>query len=198
MIDLMPEPVSAQRQIDFLQIIQRILNDGGFTSTYKFALLHALADVSISKYSIYDMPVEVSLDEISERITELYWKQSNVFPGINKTLKQNTGGQVAIVTLIHNYSIHSFVQKRNSEQQIFEKLLEHYSIGGSARSIISVAKWAYSSAITNTEDLWLDRKQKITAGHSPIDLLDKALVNNQRNLNRMNHLHTHHPGSAIA
>lgn len=38
---------TAQTQIRFLERIQRILPEGQFTATYKFALLHALADLCI-------------------------------------------------------------------------------------------------------------------------------------------------------
>lgn len=40
-------PPSPGEQIQFLQQLQRILSDGGFVATYKFALLHALADLSV-------------------------------------------------------------------------------------------------------------------------------------------------------
>lgn len=39
---------SAQFQVDFIVYLQRLLIEGGFSATYKFSLLHALADLCIS------------------------------------------------------------------------------------------------------------------------------------------------------
>ncbi len=38
---------SAEDQIQFLNHLQRLLSEGGFTASYKFALLLALADLSV-------------------------------------------------------------------------------------------------------------------------------------------------------
>jgi len=40
---------SAQFQLQFIAYFQRLLVEGDFVATYKFALLHALADVCITK-----------------------------------------------------------------------------------------------------------------------------------------------------
>ena len=42
----MPPP-SADEQVRFLSNIQRILEEGDFSASYKFALLLALADISV-------------------------------------------------------------------------------------------------------------------------------------------------------
>lgn len=39
-------PPSPEQQIAFLQQLQRLLDEGSFTATYKYALLHAIADPS--------------------------------------------------------------------------------------------------------------------------------------------------------
>jgi hypothetical protein len=44
----MPRPTSEQ-QIQFLIKIQRLLGEGRFVASYKFALLQALADLSVEK-----------------------------------------------------------------------------------------------------------------------------------------------------
>ena len=38
-----------ETQIDFLVKVQRVLSEGAFVSTYKFALLIALADLSVER-----------------------------------------------------------------------------------------------------------------------------------------------------
>ncbi len=40
---------SPQAQLDFLQNLQRLLGEGTFTATYKYALLLALADVCVER-----------------------------------------------------------------------------------------------------------------------------------------------------
>jgi hypothetical protein len=42
----MPAP-TADQQITFLTNVQRILSEGQFTATYKYALLQALADIAV-------------------------------------------------------------------------------------------------------------------------------------------------------
>jgi hypothetical protein len=36
-----------ERQVEFLRNIQRLLAEGLFTASYKFALLHAIADLAV-------------------------------------------------------------------------------------------------------------------------------------------------------
>lgn len=40
---------SAAAQVEFLEGIQGLLSGGGFTATYKYALLHALADLAVQR-----------------------------------------------------------------------------------------------------------------------------------------------------
>jgi hypothetical protein len=46
----MPRP-SAEAQVAFLANIQRILSEGQFTATYKYALLLALADIAVEAWA---------------------------------------------------------------------------------------------------------------------------------------------------
>ena len=41
--------MSATRDLEFLRKIQRLLSEGEFVATYKFALLQALADLSVEQ-----------------------------------------------------------------------------------------------------------------------------------------------------
>lgn len=43
----MPEPPTHESQVQFLLRIQRLLNEGSFTATYKYALLLSLADIAV-------------------------------------------------------------------------------------------------------------------------------------------------------
>ncbi len=41
--------MTAERELQFLNDFQRLLDEGSFVSTYKFALLQALADLSVER-----------------------------------------------------------------------------------------------------------------------------------------------------
>lgn len=96
-------PPTAAEQIRFLQQLQRILSDGGFVATYKFALLHAIADLAVVRGDDTGDPLPLKTTEISEQLIELYWRQAAPFPSANPTiLSQNTGRQAAILTRIRS------------------------------------------------------------------------------------------------
>lgn len=94
-------PPSATEQVRFLQQLQRILSDGGFVATYKFALLHVLADLAVIKGDDTGDALPLKTFEISEQLIELYWRQAAPFPAATPTvLSQNTGRQASILTRI--------------------------------------------------------------------------------------------------
>lgn len=92
---------SAEEQLSFLRNIQRIINEGNFVSTYKFALLHALADLSIIHGNNSGAPLELTTANLAEQFLYLYARQTKPFPGTRvQILKQNTGRQAAIINHI--------------------------------------------------------------------------------------------------
>ncbi len=95
---------SAQAQLQFLRNVQRLLGEGGFVATYKYALLHALADLAVVYGDQSGKPLELSTYDIAERMTELYWRQAFPYPVASSTdqamLRQNTDRQAAIVNRI--------------------------------------------------------------------------------------------------
>lgn len=70
-----PAP-DAEAQIEFLRNVQRLLAEGSFVATYKFALLHALADLALVRGDETGAPLTLRTEEISARVTELYWRQA--------------------------------------------------------------------------------------------------------------------------
>jgi len=87
---------SAEEQLKFLHKIQRLLDEGQFTSTYKFALLIALADLSVEKSDGYGGELVLNSREIAEKFIQLYWRQVIPFPvlkGDSGVLFQNTDRQ---------------------------------------------------------------------------------------------------------
>jgi 5-methylcytosine-specific restriction endonuclease McrA len=86
-----------------LERLQALLRDSRYTTTYKFAVLHALCDLA------REMPAQeqrVPLTRLAERVMELYWQQVIPFqaPSARKPipLRQSTGGPAAVVQLVAN------------------------------------------------------------------------------------------------
>lgn len=94
-----PRPPTPREQIDFLRSVQRILDEGSFVATYKFALLHAIADLCVLEGDDSGGALELGTRDIAERFVRLYWPQVVPFASRSdaRTLRQNTGRQAAIV-----------------------------------------------------------------------------------------------------
>lgn len=96
-------PPSPSAQVRFLERTQRLLSEGQFTATYKFALLHALADLCVEQgHGVAGGSLTLTLAELTDRFVGLYLRQSRPFPGRRQTLvlKQNTGRQARVVTVL--------------------------------------------------------------------------------------------------
>lgn len=97
---------SAEDQLKFIQNIQKLLSEGTFTATYKYALLLALADLSIEKEANDDGSLELRITEIAEKFISYYWKQTSPYTPSNNQhpdiLIQNSGRQGAILNKILN------------------------------------------------------------------------------------------------
>ena len=94
-----PRPPAAEEQLAFLRSLQRLLDEGSFVSSYKFALLHAIADLCLLKGDDSGAELELSTSEIAEQFIRLYWPQTAPFvaAGHGQVLSQNTGRQAAVV-----------------------------------------------------------------------------------------------------
>jgi 5-methylcytosine-specific restriction endonuclease McrA len=86
-------------EVTFLRKIQRILEEGDFVATYKFALLQSLADLSVEEEPEPDGTLTLSLGQIAEKFVEYYWRQARPYQG-DSVLKQNTGQQAAIINRV--------------------------------------------------------------------------------------------------
>lgn len=94
-LDLFAAP-SAEEQLRFLQNVQRILTEGQFVSSYKYALLHALTDLAVLQGDDSGRPLMLSIREIVERMAELYWPQAAPFDGTT-VLRQSTADPPALL-----------------------------------------------------------------------------------------------------
>ena len=70
----MPRP-TPEEQIQFLVKIQRLFSEGGFVATYKFALLQALAALSVEKSEFSEDSLKITTREIAEKFIQYYWRQ---------------------------------------------------------------------------------------------------------------------------
>ena len=87
-----------QRLLDFLSNIQRLLSEGVYVATYKFALLQSLADLSVELDSAEDGSLELPVSLVAEKFIRYYWRQ--VAPYGDGILRQNTGRQAAIINQV--------------------------------------------------------------------------------------------------
>ncbi|HEU4922005.1 MAG TPA: HNH endonuclease [Burkholderiales bacterium] len=88
-----------ERQLEFLGNLQRILNEGSFVATYKYALIRVLADLSVERSPAADGSLALPLDDLAERFIEVYWRQAAPFRG-RRTLLAATGNQAILITRI--------------------------------------------------------------------------------------------------
>ena len=95
-------PPTADEQIRFLVNLQRLLDEGLFVASYKFALLLSLADLSVEKGDDSGAPLTLTTQDIAAKFVQYYWRQ--VVPYVRadagQVLQQNTGSQAAIVNVV--------------------------------------------------------------------------------------------------
>ena len=86
--------------------LQRLLAEGGFVATYKFALLHAIADLCIENDADSDGRLTLTVDQLAAKFIDLYWRQVQNFPlkgaGQDLILKQNAGKQAAVINTLRD------------------------------------------------------------------------------------------------
>jgi hypothetical protein len=95
---------NSDEQVKFLVNIQRLLAEGQFVATYKYALLIALADIAVEKGRDDSSALEISTRQIAEKFIVYYWRQSSPYAPLNQQqfaiLRQNTGRQAGIIGLV--------------------------------------------------------------------------------------------------
>src|SRR5512139_56055 len=97
-----PRP-SAGEQIEFIANIERILSEGSFVATYKYALLVALVELAIERGDDSNRELVLPIRYIAYKFAELYWRQAAPYEadgvsGIGFVLHQNTGRQAGAIT----------------------------------------------------------------------------------------------------
>jgi hypothetical protein len=126
---LPPEP---EAQIKFLVNLQRLLAEGQFVATYKYALLIALADISIEKGDDSGSALRVPTWDIAEKFVNYYWRQSVPYAaGVRaQVLQQNTGKQAKVIRVLeqarlrHGDSVAMVLQKKAAALKIIRAVDE--------------------------------------------------------------------------
>lgn len=85
-------------EVAFLDKLQRLLAEGDFTATYKFAVLLGLVELSVEAPPGTDT---FTTRQLAEKVVELYWGQVQPFDG--QTLLQNAHRQARIVTSVARF-----------------------------------------------------------------------------------------------
>ena len=67
-----PDP---ERQVQFLFDVQRLISDGSFVATYKFALLLALADLAVERGDDTTESLPLDTLDLAEKFVGFYWRQ---------------------------------------------------------------------------------------------------------------------------
>jgi len=95
---------SAEQQLQFIQNLQRLFEEGDFAATYKYALLMALAELSVESQQVGEC-LELTIIAISEKFAELYWPQTAPYVSTSDgsvagVLLQNQGKQTAVTNAL--------------------------------------------------------------------------------------------------
>ncbi len=94
-----------EEQVRFIANIERILSEGSFVATYKYALLVALVDLAIERGDDGGAALPLRIDDIAEKFAELYWRQAAPYGTVGAKasgiiLHQNQGKQAAAIRLL--------------------------------------------------------------------------------------------------
>ena len=99
---------SPEDQIRFIANIERILSEGSFVATYKYALLVALVELAIERGDDSSRNLVLPIHDIADKFAEMYWRQAAPYdahggsgPGI--VLHQNKGKQAGAITRLSQF-----------------------------------------------------------------------------------------------
>jgi len=115
-----------QQQLDFIAYIQRMLVEGDFSATYKFALLHAIADVCVEQPLLSEQSeLVIDLPTLADKLITLYWHHAMPFSsehtGESALLKQNTGAQSKVISVLFECQQNNIRNYRQLKQSPFYK-----------------------------------------------------------------------------
>jgi len=141
-----------EQGIRFLRQFQELLAEGGFVATYKFALMQALADLSVEHEVAQDGSLKLHVEQLAEKFVEYYWNQARPFH--DRVLRQNTKGQAEVLRRIQEYRNLSDgkLGQLQSDRAAWQKLIRHV-----AAIIVKMPLWKLQT-VGNRKNEFLYRK----------------------------------------
>ncbi len=92
----------ADDPIRFAEKLIVLLDQGGFTATYKYAVLIALMDLCLENGGADGAaPTSITTPQLAARVVALYWPQTRPFG--DRSLRQNTGRPAKILSLVREF-----------------------------------------------------------------------------------------------
>jgi HNH endonuclease len=90
-------------QIRFIANVERILAEGSFVATYKYALLVALVEMAVERGDDTNRELQLPILDVADKFAELYWRQAapyeaNEVSGPGLVLHQNQGRQASAIS----------------------------------------------------------------------------------------------------
>jgi hypothetical protein len=130
--------INSMEVISFAERIMTLLEQGRFTSTYKYAALLSLMDLSMEKFTNTGVaPESVTTRQLAEKVIQLYWLQTNPYMTANNEpfiLFQNAGkkgAQASIINHITEFREHSksggfapYFSAKHADKNAFSKLVD--------------------------------------------------------------------------
>jgi hypothetical protein len=101
MVTLMPTNAAI---VDFAAKLMQLIHEANTTTTYKYALLLALIELSQENVGRFDGPAgSVTSAQVARRVIELYWPHTRVNPIRGKRLRQLNRDEKSIVDLVADF-----------------------------------------------------------------------------------------------
>ena len=99
---------SPEDHVQFIARIERILSDGSFVATYKYALLVALLELAIEQGDDSSREFVLSIRDIADKFAELYWRQAAPYKADARAatgfvLHQSKGKQAGVITQLARF-----------------------------------------------------------------------------------------------
>lgn len=98
-------PPSESQQLAFLGNAQRLLEEGQFTATYKFALLTALVDLAVERGRDDGGSLRIPLTAVAEKFVEYFWAHTSPYRG--GMLFQNKGRNITVLGMLGEMQKHA-------------------------------------------------------------------------------------------
>lgn len=151
---------SAREQLEFLFKIQRLLSEGAFVSTYKFALLLALAECAVERGSDRGEPLSLNTTVLAEEPEVdhfIPWSRYPIDLGHNFVLAHSAcnlakADRLPAVEHLANWA------RRNHHASLTSEFRSHglpYDLPATFR----IASWAYKQAERAGSQLWFSGRE---------------------------------------